>query len=263
MDEALLSRIEDASLNASAPHQQRWLDGWLLRYSPGKARRARCINAVAAGRLPLQQKLDYATVLYAEAGLPMVVRITPFTQQPELDGQLAARGWPAADTTRVQVLTDLKRPTPAPLPHGTEWEWSTPVEYAQAVGDLRGSPAVQRQAHVERLLTSPVPYQGYVVRRSNDGCVLACGQSAREGDLVGLYDVFTREDQRGQGLAFALCERLLAQAADDGAAVAYLQVEGTNTTALRVYQRLGFVDGYTYHYREAPNAASPGAASAV
>jgi ribosomal protein S18 acetylase RimI-like enzyme len=60
-----------------------------------------------------------------------------------------------------------------------------------------------------------------------------------------------------------LCERLLAQAADDGAAVAYLQVEGTNTTALRVYQRLGFVDGYTYHYREAPNAASPGAASAV
>ncbi len=254
MNEALLSRIEDASLNASAPAQQRWLDGWLLRYSPGKARRARCINAVAAGRLPLDQKLVYATAIFAEAKLPMVARITRFTQPPELDSQLAALGWPAVDTTRVLVLTDLKRPAPAPLPAGTEWVLQSPVEYALAVGELRGSPPLQRQAHVERLLTSPVPYQGYVVRRLDDGCVLACGQSAREGDLVGLYDVFTRETQRGQGLAIALCERLLAQAATEGAVVAYLQVEGTNSSALRVYQRLGFVDGYSYHYREAPAA---------
>ena len=28
---ALLSRIEDAGLNASAPPQQRWLDGWIVR----------------------------------------------------------------------------------------------------------------------------------------------------------------------------------------------------------------------------------------
>ena len=46
-DATLLSRIEDAALNASAPPQQRWVDGWLLRYSPGRAKRARCVNAVA------------------------------------------------------------------------------------------------------------------------------------------------------------------------------------------------------------------------
>ena len=39
---SLLSRIEDAGLNASAPPQQRWMDGWIVRTSPGKARRARC-----------------------------------------------------------------------------------------------------------------------------------------------------------------------------------------------------------------------------
>jgi GNAT superfamily N-acetyltransferase len=252
VDEALLSRIEDASLNASAPPQQRWLDGWLLRYSPGKARRARCINAVAAGRLPLSQKLTYASALFAEAGLPLVARITRFTQPTDLDAQLAALGWPALDTTRVQVLAELNRAAPATLPAGTEWVLLAPTDFAEAVGALRGSPAIQRQAHAQRLLTSPVPYQGYAIRRTGDGCVLACGQSAREGDLVGLYDVYTREDQRGQGLAYTLCERLLAQSAADGAATAYLQVESGNTSALRVYQRLGFVDGYTYHYREAP-----------
>ena len=45
----LLSRVEDAGLNASAPVEQRWLDGWLVRFCPGKAKRARCVNAVAQG----------------------------------------------------------------------------------------------------------------------------------------------------------------------------------------------------------------------
>ena len=48
-----LVRIEECGLNASAPPQQRLVDGWLVRFSPGKAKRARCVNAVAAGRLPL------------------------------------------------------------------------------------------------------------------------------------------------------------------------------------------------------------------
>jgi ribosomal protein S18 acetylase RimI-like enzyme len=254
MDDALLSRIEDASLNASAPPQQRWLDGWIVRYSPGKARRARCVNAVAAGRLPLDTKLAYAAGLFAAAGLPMVVRITRFTQPPELDSQLAELGWLAADTTRVQVLSDLSWRAPASLPDGVEWALLTPADYVAAVGELRGSPPIQRAAHLQRLLSSPVPYCGYVIRRVSDKCVLACGQSAREGDLVGLYDVVTRENQRGQGLAAMLCEHLLAQAASDGATVAYLQVESGNAPALRVYRSLGFVDGYTYHYREAPAA---------
>ena len=46
----------------------------------------------------------------------------------------------------------------------------------------------------------------------------------------------------------------LAQAAAAGARVAYLQVEAGNHPALKLYGRLGFVDGYTYHYREAPPA---------
>jgi hypothetical protein len=60
LDAGLLSRIEDASLNASAPPQQRWLDGWLMRFSPGKARRARSINAVADGCLPWRERLALA-----------------------------------------------------------------------------------------------------------------------------------------------------------------------------------------------------------
>lgn len=82
---AELARIEDAGLNASAPREQRLLDGWLLRFSAGKAKRARCINAICAGRMPLADKLVRCEAAYAAAALPMIFRVTPFSQPPDLD----------------------------------------------------------------------------------------------------------------------------------------------------------------------------------
>lgn len=249
-DEAtLLSRIEDAGLNASAPPQQRWMDGWLVRTNPGKAKRARCVNAVAEGRQPLAEKLERAAAAFREAGLPMVFRITPFTRPKDLDAQLAARGWATQDDTRVMVGSTAGLAPPRPLPAGLQWQALGAEAYAEAVGTLRGSPPEQRRAHAERLTLSPVPYQGFSLQRADDGRVLACGQFAREDDLVGLYDVFTHESARGQGLARLLCERLLSLAAKEGALHAYLQVEADNASARRVYGRLGFVDRYAYHYR--------------
>ena len=248
----LLSRAEDAGLNASAPPQQRWLDGWLIRFSPGKAKRARCVNAVAAGRLPLEQKLALAQATFAEAQLPMVVRITPFSQPHDLDQQLEARQWPRIDDTRVMLCASLDALADEPLPTDLVWQRLGHSAFAQAVGQLRGSALAQRQAHAQRLELSPVPFNALAIRREADGALLACGQFAREAELVGLYDVFTAEAARGLGLARRLCACLLAQARAAGARSAYLQVEGDNHAARSLYRRLGFADGYAYHYREAP-----------
>jgi GNAT superfamily N-acetyltransferase len=256
-DPLLLSRIEDAGLNASAPPQQRWLDGWLIRFSPGKAKRARCVNAVAEGRLPLDQKLVLAQAVFDEARLPMVMRITPFSQARDLDQQLDARGWAPLDDTRVMARAAIDTLPDEPLPDGLVWQALGHSAFTQSVGQLRGSPLAQRQAHAQRLELSPVPFCALAIRREADGALLACGQFAREADLVGLYDVFTAESARGQGLARRLCSRLLAQARDEGARSAYLQVEADNHAARSVYKGLGFADAYAYHYRTAPGGAVP------
>ena len=99
---------------------------------------------------------------------------------------------------------------------------------------------------------SPVPYNGLAIVREEDGATLACGQFAREAELVGIYDVFTDERARNQGLARVLCQRLLSLAAKEGATIGYLQVEADNLPARHLYTRLGFADGYAYHYRVAP-----------
>ena len=269
-DRTWLSRIEDAGLNASAPPQQRWMDGWLVRLSPGKAQRARCINAVAAGHRPPLQMLAECRVLYAAAGLPLLVRITPFTQPPELDRLLADAGFEYHDDTRVMVLPYLRAlarntqherraedPVPARpgLPEGTAVAEVTATAYAEVVGELRGSAATERGAHAARLAQSPVPYRGFVLHEAADpSAVLACAQMAGEGPLVGLYDVMTSPAARRQGYASRLCEYLLALAATGGAKSAYLQVGADNEAGRSVYRRMGFSDAYSYHYRRAPAA---------
>ena len=242
----LLSRVEDAGLNASAPPQQRWVDGWLLRYSPGKAKRARCINAVADGRLPLSDRLALCRSVFAASELPLLVRLTPFTRPSELDSVLAGMGMAQLDDTRVMVLADLERIDSVGPGPGAIRPLAL-AAFAHCVGQMRGSPLAQRQAHAERLLGAPVPFQAFEMQV--DGHVVACGQFALEGDLVGLYDIFTTPKARGRGVASRLCAHLLNEAATRGAAHAYLQVEAENHAARAVYQRLGFADAYGYHYR--------------
>jgi GNAT superfamily N-acetyltransferase len=251
----LLSRIEDAGLNASAPPQQRWVDGWLVRFSPGKAQRARCINAVAPGRQSLSEKLAYSQALYRAVGLRLLFRITPFSQPPGLDDWLAERGYQRFEDTRVMVRPTLPRHDPLAAPEGTRFENIDSEAYAHIIGEFRGTPQAGRRAHAERLQYSPVAYQGTVLRGAH-GDVLACAQFAVESDLVGLYDVFTAPPSRGQGLSRRLCAHLLAQAQEQGARVAYLQVDAANHTARAVYRRLGFADGYAYHYRALPSAGA-------
>jgi ribosomal protein S18 acetylase RimI-like enzyme len=245
----LLFRVEDAGLNASAPPQQRWVDGWLVRFCVGKAKRARCINAVAPGRLPVADKLALCQRVYDEANLPLIVRITPMSQPPALDTWLEAKGLRAFDDTRVMVHSDLSRIEREPLDADISLQRVGHSAFAQIVGQLRGSPLSQQQAHAQRLDLSPVPFEGWVLRRAGESPVLACGQCAAEADMVGLYDVFTAATARNQGLARKLCAELLRRAHEKGAKTAYLQVDASNLAARAVYRRLGFADGYAYHYR--------------
>lgn len=254
--DALAARVEEAGLNASQPPEQLLYDGWLLRHSPGKARRARSVNAIADGRLELPAKIDHCRAIYAQACLPCLFRITPFSRPTGLDEALAGRGFAAEDESRVMTLT-LRGTLPPARQRLREVGIG---EFAQQAGELRGSPASQVVAHAARLAASSPWLKARRLVLEEDGRVVAVGQSVQEADLVGLYDVVTAESARHRGLATALATELLRRAGEDQAAVAYLQVSVDNIAARSVYRKLGFADRYAYWYRVEPDAARPPAA---
>lgn len=242
-----LKRIEEAGLNAVQTQRQLFYDGWLLRISPGKAKRGRSVNAHFGSTLPVAEKIAHCETIYAQHGLAPLFRMTPFNQPADLEDALAARGYVAFDPTLVQALTLTSAPdVPA---HDDEVSVTTPDAraFVEAVGDLRGSTAQQRDAHHERLANSPLGKRFVAVHSA--GRVVCTAQVAVDGTLAGLFDVVTAENARGRGYATLACASLLSWAWQHGAQAAYLQVNADNVPALAIYRKFGFATVYSYHYR--------------
>jgi N-acetylglutamate synthase len=245
-----LARIEEAGLNAMQSQRQLFYDGWLLKVSPGAAKRGRSVNAHFGSSLPLAGKLAHCESVYARHGLPTLFRITPFVRPMDLEAALSARGYAAFGETLVQAAA-LERP-PAMPEHDDAVAVEAPdtPAFVDAVGDLRGSTAAQREAHRERLMNSPLGKRYAVVRAG--GRVLCTAQVAVEAGLAGLFDVITAPDARRQGHATLACASLLSWAWQHGAQRAYLQVSADNAPAIASYRKFGFATVYTYHYRGRP-----------
>jgi GNAT superfamily N-acetyltransferase len=243
-------RFEEVGLNAMQTQRQYFYDGWLLRVSPGKAKRGRSVNAFFGSTLPLAEKIAYCAALYDRLGLPLLFRITPFDRPAELDTALAARGFLGFDETLVQVVVLDRAPELPPAADDVTVAAPDVDGFVDAVGELHDLPAIQRAAHRERLLHSPHPRRCVVVRIGER--IVCTATVALEDGLAGVFDVVTAPHARGQGLATLACASLLTWAWGRGAHHAYLQVEAGNAAARAVYRKFGFATAYAYHYRGRP-----------
>ena len=236
-----LRRLEELTLNSSAPPAQLLYDGWLLRLAPGKAKRARSVNAVYPATRPLDEKIDYCERVYGEAKLPALFRITPFSQPAGLDQALDARGYGRFETTAVESSA-IAPPAGAPRVRAIALE-----EWVDAVGEIRVSPPAHRGGHLARLRAMPLELRP--VALDAGGRIVATGLIIVEQGWAGLFDIITREDERRRGHARTIVAGLLALAWELGARDAYLQVRADNEAARRLYREFGFQERYTYWYR--------------
>jgi GNAT superfamily N-acetyltransferase len=245
-----LVRIEEAGLNVLQSQRQLFYDGWLLRLSPGVAKRARSVNPHFGSSLPLPRKLAYCESVYARQALPTLYRLTPWSHPAGLDAALDALGYEAFGETLVQAAVLVRPPALPDHDDSVVVEAPDASEFVDAVGDLRASTPMQREAHRERMQNSPLGKRHAVVRAG--GRVVCTAQVAVEDDLVGVFDVVTAPDARRRGYATLACASLLSWAWQHGAQLAYLQVTADNTPAIASYRRFGFATVYTYHYRGRP-----------
>jgi GNAT superfamily N-acetyltransferase len=240
----LAARIEDAALSVSQPTQQSFFDGWLLRYSPGKAKRARSINSVGAGVLALAEKLSHCLAFYRHHRLPCLFRITPFSQPHTLDPELAAAGFSAHQDTRVMSVA-LSQTHLSAAPSAAQ---SVNAEqFASAFCKLHGIDAAKADAERDRYMRVS-DRSAFVVQCDGD-TPIACGSVAIEGKLAGIFGMVTAAEHRGRGVASSIVAQLLNNARAAGADAAYLQVEADNLSARRAYSKFGFEDCYAYWYR--------------
>lgn len=247
----LVRRIEEASLNAWPPLNALFYDGWVLRFANGYTKRANSVNALCRGDLPLVSRIAYCERQFQRQRLQPVFRLTPLIE-PDLDGQLAARGYRQIDITSVQGCA---------LDPG-QYKISTAVEILAGPDGLTTwlgifhhlNPARRDTATHEAILQRVVGRICPMVLRDGEAAV-ACGLGIAQDDYLGLFDIVSAESRRRQGFGRELTRSLLAWGQNQGAAYAYLQVMLSNVPALKLYEQVGFSELYRYWYRVAPQAS--------
>ena len=211
-----ISFLEELNFNAWPAVRTAYFDGWLLRSTVGDSRRVNSVNSVAAGSMPLPEKIAMAEAIYARWGRRAIFRITPLAEKA-LDQMLADRGYVSEGPSYVQTAAT------APFPVSdhvrvfarAEDEW---IEAAWVLIRDSAAPAALGAVGIER------------------------GWS-------GLHGIYVAAQARGRGLARLVSEALIGFAHAKGARRAWLQVEQTNARALPLYASLGYETCYSYHYR--------------
>ena len=225
------------------------LGGWTLRAAKGFTNRANSVLPEGDPGLPLDQALDRARGWYAGFGLPAVVQTD--IEDP-LDAELEARGWaPHASalfqTAPLAPLVDDPAAAGAGVQLSREPGAGWLARYRRVTDPGLAATALA-------VLTGGPPVWFATVPGADGEPPAAIGRCAVDGRWVGLAALEVAPEQRRRGLASAVTAALARAAADEGAELAYLQVEPDNTAAIALYERLGFRTHHRYHYRRQPGA---------
>jgi GNAT superfamily N-acetyltransferase len=244
MEISIIRQIEEAGMNAWPTHQQMLYDGWLLRFANGYTKRANSVMPVYESSLYVDEKIDYSEEIYHQMGLPPVFRLTPLAPE-SLDPALQVRGYKTLHPTRVLTLPLKNWTIPVPKENLIR---ELPLEQWMGVfSEISGSLVEKQPAHAQILRNILNPYLTAALEIS--GKWVACGLGVLERDWFGLFDIVTHPDYRQQGFATQLIAGMLDWAISQGARKSYLQVMENNAPALRLYDKLGYVDAYGYWYR--------------
>ena len=243
--------LEELSLNAWPALQTLCLNGWLLRFTEGYTRRANSVQPLypASVEGSLITRIEHCESLYASARRQNVVfKMTDAALPVNLDAVLAQRGYRREADTSVQTLTLPTFDAPDLTASQVTIEAQVTEEWLAAYMEIANLAAPHRPVLRQMLSRIVVPTTAFATLR-RDGEIAAVGMAVAERGYVGLFDINTAPQWRGQGLGTHLVTSLLAWGRNNGATRAYLQVMRNNPAALRLYAKLGFEEVYGYWYR--------------
>ena len=232
-------RVERAHALAWPALHAEPVEGWLWRASGGGSQRANAVSTVDfTGNDPLHAIETIEARCLAQG---VVARFQTFdeTQPAMLPELLRERGYESGEETTTMV----KSPSPAEPPADVEvrdeaWPEWLDTYTAGITPNCRGD--------VEILGAIPTPRAFLGCRR--DGRIVATALCVVGHGCAVVECVAARSEVRRQGAALAVMQALEAWAATQPVDLLALQVVSTNTPAVRLYQRLGYVAAATNRF---------------
>ena len=239
-DLALIAACEERIVNAWPAPATLMVEGWVVRFANGYSGRANSASPLRPGATLSENSLALIEGLYAQAGLPPCIRLTPLTQGG-MARRLSARGYRVRDAAIGMV---------APLDGGPSGAAGLHVEpgatrgWIEAVASLQ-SPEKNDPDKLAAIVNSIRLPAAFAALRLN-GKPVALGLSVAERGMAEIGSIIVDAARRKSGHGRALVTGLMGWARDQGCHSAFLQVEAGNAPAIGLYESLGFRPAYAY-----------------
>ena len=255
----LWKTIEESSLQTWPSLHSNRVGGWHVRISDGYSKRSNSVSTLdyIHTDIALEDQIGSCEAVYHKAELPVVFKMTPFTQPSTLDQQLHLRHYQIQDETSVQCRSLLGidgeyeqykasiQEKLSQLTYTIEEQWSEVwVQQASLLGEWSDTTGHS----IAKLMSVNTLPKAYMTVYDNEQPV-ACVIGVIDGEYIGIYDVITGASYRRQGIAKMMLYHLMKWAQSQGVSYSYLQVGEHNQAAMKLYAGLGFEEVYRYWYR--------------
>lgn len=226
------------------------VEGWWLRHAPdGPWWVGSVLPYADATPGELGRRVATAEEFYADRGATARFQISPGAGPDGLDSALAERGYRRLSVMSLQVAPTARARAPASGASLQVHLDDRPTRpWFEVWHELLGEGGDPRSDwNMLGRVEPPSAYASVIAGNR----VLGVGRAVADRGWAGVFGMATVPEARGRGVARAVLAALAGWAQARGAKRMYLQVAADNIPALRLYERLGFVELTRYHYREA------------
>ena len=242
--------LERAAFNAWPAIEQEEYQGLMMRFANGYTKRANSANVLKLETTDYSSLTEYVERFYTAREEPCIFRIPSYTQSDEYDQYLASCGYQKQSLSLVlscPLTSNSAQQANRLNEQSVEVVSESATDWLASYGLLSGQDLDNQSAHLSILET--IKSATYFALLKVKGEVVACALGVVENEQLGIFDVLTREQDRGKGYATYLLRETFNWALSAGATSSYLQVVAENNSAISLYEKLGYQQCYQYWYR--------------
>ncbi|MCO5064856.1 MAG: GNAT family N-acetyltransferase [Rhizobiaceae bacterium] len=241
----LVRRFEAAAFRAWPAASVHYDGTWVVRLNAGHpAKRLNSVNPLDPGDVrDLEERVARAGRWFEAYGRPLTFRLSPLSG-PALTDYFDAQGWISMSESLVMRASLQDLPVDNAI---LQIPLKDIGRFINAAMEVHMMDPALRPGLTE--IISSIHAEAGLFVLEDSGTPLATAVCVHDGDLAGLFEIATGPRERGKGYGRRVVLSALRWARLRGAEQAWLQVEADNTPALRLYETIGFVEAYRYHYR--------------
>jgi len=276
----MILTIEELSANAFPALSTLLVNGWILRFAEGYAKRANSVSPLYPCGIDVVKNVELCEKIYLSKKLNPVFKLTECENGFLIDNILQSRGYEYEAKTNI-LLKDLSKekevenagegPSESaiegPCESASEGlsesasEGPNECTNASSVSTYRSCEedwfeaftrmnkvSNANKATLRKILNSLIPDAFYGFYKENNE-ILAVGLGVMERGFIGMFDIYVDEAHRRKGLATKIMNKLISEGVAHGCDYSYLQVIDDNENAKLLYKKLGYEKQYSYWYR--------------